>query len=190
VNREHKRIIGDTWLPLNAIISVNGSPLDLDDKTVMFVMENAGGNEIIEETETGINKQPPHVFTASARTGLITCIDHGAQEGDRFKVSSDGTLPDSLADDVRYYAMNVTQDNFAPALQPCDRAEVINDEGDGEHRFKIIGSVQFNFPDDAVDVEGEYRGWFIVIKDGKRETFPNDEEGILITVAERGATPA
>jgi len=186
--KEHKRIIGDTWLPLNAIISVNGNPLDITDLPIKFVMENQAGNEILPETDTGIVKQPTKDFTVDTQTGLLHCNDHGVQEGDRIVLSSEDTLPDGLSEDVRYYAKCVTQDNFALSLRPDLPEVVISDEGLGTHSFEIVGFVQFSFPDDVVDVAGEYPAWFVIVTGGKRETFPNDEDGITVIVAERGAT--
>lgn len=184
---KHKRIIGDTLLPMNAVIMRNGEPVDLSSYTVKFEQEEDGGTVITTATATGITIHPSQVFTASASTDLLTCNSHGVKEGDQIVVAnSGGALPAGLSALTRYSACEVTPNAFA--LEAVKGMGKINltDAGTGTHTFYVVGSVQYDFPAAAVDEVGLFRGWFTIVTGSEVHTFPDNEYGIPIEILPKG----
>jgi hypothetical protein len=182
---KHKRIVGDTLLPLNALITLNGDPVDLSAYTVKFQMETDLGVSVIAETNTGITTHPTQAFTA-ASTGLATCNSHGVKEGDQIVVAnSGGALPTGLAAGTRYFAVQVNPNTFGLAATPGGTT-VITAAGTGTNTFYIVGSVQYVFLSASVATAGNYRGWFTTVSGSSEASYPDDELGIPIEIVNRG----
>lgn len=182
---KHKRIVGDTLLPLNALITLNGDPVDLSAYTVKFQMEKDDGTSVIAETATGVTIHPTQTFTADATTNLLTCNSHGVKQDDQIVVAnSGGALPTGLAAATRYYAVQIGPNYFALAStvggQPID----ITGAGTGTNTFYIVGSVQYVFGSSSVSTAGEYRGWFTTVSGAAEASYP--ELGIPIEIVNRG----
>jgi hypothetical protein len=180
---KHKRIINNTLLPLNAIITLNGSPVDLSVYTVKFLMETDSGTSVLSETATGVTAHPTQTFTASTTTELLTCVGHGVQEGDQIiGANSGGALPTGLSASTRYYAVQVTPNAFSLATLPGGAAIDITAAGSGTNTFYIVGSVQYDFAAATVDEAGLFRGWFTITSSTEYHHFPSDEYGIPIEI--------
>jgi hypothetical protein len=179
---KHKRILSNTLLPLNAIITLNGNPVDLASYTVKYLMETENGTSVLSETATGVTAHPTQTFTASTTTDLLTCVGHGVQENDQIIVASGGTLPTGLAASTRYYAVQVTPNAFALATLPGGAPIDITGAGSGTHTFYIVGSVQYDFAAATVDEAGLFRGWFTITSSTEYHHFPSDEYGIPIEI--------
>lgn len=182
----HRRMIGDTLLPLNALIMRGGDPLDLGSYTVKFYAESeADGTSLVAESTTGVTAQPTQTFTA-ASTGLATCNGHGVKEGQQVIVAnSGGTLPTGLSASTRYFAVNVTPNAFGMATVPGGQT-VITAAGTGTNTFYVVGSVQKVFLAADVDTAGRYSGWFVVFSGSDSATAPVAREGITIEILARG----
>jgi hypothetical protein len=185
---KHKRIIADTLLPLNAVILRNGLPFDVSSYTVKFEQEEDDGTSITAATATGITKHPTQSFTADTTYDTIKANEHGVKEDDQIVVASTTTLPTGLSASTRYYAYDVTPNTFKLSTFPGGNVPIdITGAGSGTHTFYVVGSVQYIFPDAAVDEAGQFRGWFTVV-DGSSDiaTFPDDELGIPIEIVAKG----
>jgi hypothetical protein len=186
---KHVRVVGDTLLPLNAVITLNGNPVDLSAySSVKFQMEgDQNGTSEIAETASGVTIHPTQTFTASTTTDLLTCNAHGVKEGDQIVVAnSGGALPTGLAAATRYYAVQVTPNSFALATLPSGSPIDITGAGTGTNTFYIVGSVQYSFSSGGVDTVGLYRGWFTIYQSTAVATFPDDELGIPIEIKALG----
>jgi hypothetical protein len=186
---KHKRIIADTLLPLNAVILRDGLPMDISSYTVKFEQEEDDGTSITAATATGITKHPTQSFTADTTYDTIKANEHGVKEDDQIVVAnSGGALPTGLAASTRYYAYEVTPNTFKLSTFPGGNVPIdITGAGTGTHTFYVVGSVQYIFPDAAVDEAGQFRGWFTVV-DGSSDiaTVPDDELGIPIEIVAKG----
>lgn len=180
----HKRMVGDTLKPLNAVIKVQGGPLDLSSYTVKFQMENDAGTVVIAETTTGVTAHPTQTFTA-VTAGQATCNNHGLKKGDQVIVATSGTLPSGLAASTRYFAVNVTPNKFELASVPGGTT-VIAGAGTGTHTFYVVGSVQYSFLSAAVTTAGTNRAWFTVYSGTDRSTAPVTQYGIAVELVAFG----
>jgi hypothetical protein len=183
---KHKRIVGDTLLPLNALITLNGDPVDLSAYTVKFQMETDAGVSVLSETNTGTTVHPTQAFTADATTNLLTCNGHGVKQDDQIIVASSGTLPTGLAASTRYFAVQVGANAFSLATTAGGAAIDITGAGTGTLTFYIVGSVQYVFLAASVATAGEYRGWFTTVSGSSEASYPDDEYGIPIEIVSRG----
>jgi hypothetical protein len=186
---KHKRVVGDTLLPLNRIIRLgpNRDPVDLSTFGAMkFEIETDSGTSLLAATATGVTIHPTQTFTASATTDLLTCNGHGVNAGDQVIVATSGTLPTGLTASTRYFAVQVTPNTFSLSTVPGGAAIDIIGAGTGTHTFYIVGSVQYDFSVTAAATVGNFRGWFTGVTGGEIVTFPDDEYGIPIEVAPKG----
>ena len=183
----HTITIGDTLLPLNSVLrQANGNPINLASYTVTFKMEEQDGDAELAETATGVTAHPTQTFTASATTDLLTCNDHGVEEGDQIIVASTTTLPTGLAASTRYFAVEVNPNTFALATTPGAVKIDITGAGTGTHTFYIVGSVQMDFAAANVDTAGVYRGWFILTSSGEKKHMPEGDRFFEIRVVTVG----
>jgi hypothetical protein len=186
---KHKRVVGDTLLPLNRIIRLgpNRDPVDLSTfGAVKFEIETDSGTSVLAATATGVTIHPTQTFTASATTDLLTCNGHGVNAGDQVIVATSVTLPTGLAASTRYFAVQVTPNTFSLSTVPGGAAIDITGAGSGTHTFYIVGSVQYDFSVTAAGTVGNFRGWFTGVTSTEIATFPDDEYGIPIEVAPKG----
>lgn len=182
----HKRMIGDTLTPLNAVLSRNGNPVDLTGLTVKMQIEKDDGTVVLAATATGVTIHPTQTFTA-ATTDLLTANAHGLQEHDQVVVSnSGGALPAGLAASTRYFVRDAHPNTFKLALFPGDSAIDITGTGTGTHSFYVVGSVQYDFSSAAVTSAFTGRGWFTVFSGTEFDTLPTDPAGIRIEVLAYG----
>lgn len=183
---KHKRIINETLLPLNAVIKLNGNPVDLSGYTVKFELEEDDGTAVLAATTTGVTAHPTQAFTVDTSADTLKCNGHGVREHDQVIVASTTTLPSGLAASTRYHAVNVTPNSFQVASTPGGAAIDITSSGTGTHTFYVVGSVQYDFAAATVDEAGVFRGWFTIVSGSEQHSFPDDEYGIPIEVVARG----
>ena len=181
----HKRHVGDTLTPLNAILRRNGNPIDLASLTVKFQIENDAGTSLLAETTTGVTAHPTQNFTA-ATTDVLTANAHGLQPNDQIVVSTTTTLPAGLAASTRYFARDVNPNTFKVATTPQGEVVDITSTGTGTHSFFVVGSVQYDFSATAAGTVGNYRGWFTLYSGSEFDTVPTDTAGIRIEVLAYG----
>jgi hypothetical protein len=168
---KHVRKLGDTLLPLNVLVELNGEPVDLSAYTVTFRIEEDGGTAI--QTGAATTSHPTQAFTA-ASTGLATRNNHGLVEGQQVIVAnSGGALPSGLAASTRYFAVQVNPNTFGLATVP-QGASVIAGAGTGTHTFYVVGSLQYDFAAGDVDAAGNFRAWVILTASAETHTFPAD----------------
>ncbi len=177
----HRRMLGDTYKPLNSIIKYGDDPLDIASLTVKYRMEQDDGTAVIAEATTGVTKQPTQTFTA-ATTGLATCNGHGVKEGNQIIVAnSGGALPTGLVAATRYFAVQVNPNTFGLASLP-QGASVITAAGTGTNTFYVVGSVQKVFLSADVDTLGRYRAWWTVYSGSDGSSAPVSEQGITVEI--------
>jgi hypothetical protein len=167
---KHVRKLGDTLLPLNVLVELNGQQVDLSAYTVTFRIEEDGGTAI--QTGAATTSHPTQTFTA-ASTGLATCNNHGVEEGQQLIVATSGTLPSGLAASTRYFAVQVNPNTFGLATTPGGTS-VIAGAGTGTHTFYVVGSLQYDFAAGDVDAAGIFRAWVILTASAETHTFPAD----------------
>lgn len=169
---KHVRKLGNTLLPLNFLLELNGDPVNLASYTVKIRIEEEGGTAIVNDSATGVTAHPTQTFTATS-AGLALCNGHGLdpQGGQQVIVSSSGTLPAGLAAATRYFAVNVTPNAFGLAATP-DGVSVITGAGSGTHSFYIVGSLQYDFQSGDVDAAGFFNSWVIIESGGEQHHFP------------------
>jgi hypothetical protein len=185
--RNHVRIKGDTITPLNCVLYSNGNPVNLAAYTVKFEYEEEDGTVLQAATTTGVTAHPTQTFTALASTDLLTCNGHGLQDGDQIIVATQTTLPGGLTASTRYFARDVTPNAFRLAETPGGINVNLTDAGTGTHTFYVVGSVQYDFQSGDVDAAGRFRGWFTTVSGSEIQTYPNDDEGIVVEVLEKGS---
>lgn len=178
----HKRMLGDTLRPLNAIIMVSGNPLDLSSLTVKFQMETEdAGTAIVAEATTGVTAHPTQTFTA-ATTDWITCNGHGLKDGNQVIVATTGTLPTGLSVSTRYFVRDSTPNAFKLSTLPDGEVVDITGTGSGTHTFYVVGSVQKTFLAADVATAGRFRAWFTAYSGSDRATAPVGMSGITVEI--------
>ena len=184
---KHKRMLGDTLLPLNAKIVLNGNPVNLPDYTVKFKIEQEDGTSVLAETATGVTAHPTQTFTAEADDDYLTCNGHGVKDGDQIIVAnSGGALPTGLSASTRYWPINITANRFQLAAFDSGPAINLTTDGTGTNTFYIVGSVQYDFASGTVDEAGQFRGWFTITSGSEYHHFPSDEYGLPIEIKNLG----
>lgn len=179
----HSVTVGDTLRPLGVIITRNGKPFDISSYTVKVRGYNDDGTAWIAETTTGVTAQPTTTFTASASSDWLVSNDHSVREGDQVVLSnSGGALPAGLAASTRYFARDVTPNNFRLAVTPDGSVVDITDAGTGTHSYYVVGTVQYDFQAADVDTAGTYWLWFGLYSGSERETVPHDGRRLRIEV--------
>jgi hypothetical protein len=170
---KHVRKLGDTLLPLNVIVELNGQQVDLSAYTVTLRIEEDGGTAI--QTGASVTSHPTQTFTASTSTDLLTCNGHGVKEGQQIIVAnSGGALPTGLAASTRYFAVQVNPNTFGLATLPGGPLIDITGAGTGTHTFYIVGSLQYDFAAGDVDAAGLFRAWVIFTSSTETHHFPAD----------------
>lgn len=184
----HRITIGDTLYPMNTVIrDGNGNPIDLSVYTVKFFMELENGTSELAETIVGVSVHPTQTFTAEASTDLITCNAHGIKKDDQIILASSGTLPAGLAEDTRYFAVQIQPNKFQVALIPDGSAVDITGAGTGTHTLYVVGSVQMDFAAANVGTAGIYRGWFTLTSGSEKKTMPEGDRWYEVLVVSAGS---
>jgi hypothetical protein len=168
---KHTRKLGDTLLPLNVIVELNGQQVDLSAYTPTLRIEDESGTVI--QASASVTSHPTQAFTASGTTALATRNSHGVKEGQQVIVATDGTLPSGLAASTRYFAVQVNPNTFGLAATPGG-ISVIAGAGTGSHTFYVVGSLQYDFAAGDVDAAGYFRAWVILTASAETHTFPAD----------------
>lgn len=186
----HERKVGDTLAPLNAVLTRDGTPIDLASLTVKFQIESADGTSLLAETTTGVTAHPTQTFTCTdyATNNWLLKNDHGVKEGQQVVLSnSGGALPSGLSAATRYFAVNVRPNAFRVTQDgPQGTAITIAGAGTGTHSFYVVGSVQYDFASATVTTAGRYRGWFTLYSGSEFDSVPTSPEGITIEVTPYG----
>lgn len=174
---------GNTLLPLNTIISIDGDPVDLSAYTVKFRMveKDDTTSVIVNDTETGITVHPTQNFTAAVNDRL-TCNGHGVKEGNQIVVSTSGTLPTGLAASTRYFPVEIGANSFKLAETENGAPIDITGAGSGTHAFYIVGSVQRDWQSGDVDEAGEFLAWFKLFTGSEFQHVPYDGASWLVIV--------
>lgn len=173
---KHTRKLGDTLMPMNRVLRLNGNPIELSGYTVEALMKDISGNVVLAATSTGVTAQPTQTFTA-ATTDIITCNGHGVIDGDQVVLSnSGGALPAGLSASTRYYATDITPNTFKLLAIPTGGAVDITGTGTGTHSFYIVGSVQYDFSSLTVDEAGQFKFWFVLSSGGEYFHVPDNGE--------------
>lgn len=86
---------------------------------------SGGGTEIVPARRT-------KTFTA-ATSNVITSTSHGLNNGDKIKVSTDGTLPGGLNDTTVYYVVQKATNTFKVSLTLGGSEVDITSTGSGTH---------------------------------------------------------
>lgn len=182
----HTRTKGDLRTPLGIKCLQGDKPLDWSEgtKTAAFFMVDDNGNAKVSSSSTGVTVHPTFEFTVDATTNRILCNDHVVQEGDQVVVSSDDTLPGGLAEDTRYFAVQVTPNAFKLSDVPNGSPIDITSAGSGEHTFYVVGHVQKEFDAADVNTAGDYWAWFTCTEDGETDTFPADGRRLKVVIKE------
>jgi hypothetical protein len=175
---------GDTLLPLNALITLDGNPVDLSAYTVKFRMVEKGDTAtvIVNDGTTGVTAHPTQTFTVDTSTDHLKKIAHGVKEGQQVVVSSTTTLPTGLSASTPYFALNVTPNAFQLATLPGGAAIDITGAGSGTHSFYIVGSVQYDWQTTDTDAAGDFYAWFRLFTGSERQTVPFDGASWLVTI--------
>lgn len=174
--------VGNTRTPIGSLLMQGGKPVDLTGKTVKFQLWDSTNTVKQAETATGVTAHPTATFTADATNDWLVCSDHKAKNGMQVVVSTTTTLPGGLAASTRYFVVNATENNFQLATTHSGGPIDITSAGSGTHSFYIVGSVQYQQLSADVDTEGRFNGWWTVYEGATFDTFPADEEGIVVNV--------
>lgn len=175
---------GNTLLPLNTIISIDGDPVDLSDYTVKFRMveKDDTASVIVNDSETGVVVHPTQNFTASATSNRITCNGHGVKPGNQIVVATSGTLPSGLVAATRYFPVEIGANSFKLAETENGGPITIASAGSGTHAFHIVGSVQRDWQAGDVDEAGDFLAWFKLFTGSEFQHVPYDGASWLVIV--------
>jgi hypothetical protein len=176
---------GDTLLPLNALITLDGNPVDLSAYTVKFRMVEKLDTTavIVNDGTTGVTAHPTQTFTVDTSENLVKTVAHGVKENQQIVVSnSGGGLPAGLAVSTRYFAKDVTPNDFKVSLRPGGAEVDITTAGTGTHSFYIVGSVQYDWQTTDTDAAGDFYAWFRLFTGSERQTVPFDGASWLVTI--------
>lgn len=177
------RVYGDNS-PINFLVSFKDSgPVDLSAYTVKVTVEQEDGTSIVSEATTGVTVQPTQTFTASATTDLLTCYEHGVQQGDQVLLTTTGTLPAGLSLATRYFVIQRSDISFGLSALPNGKQIDITDAGSGTHTFAVVGSGQYS-PQSTYAV-GKYRVW-VVLSGSTKIILPERRYGVFLDVVPLG----
>jgi hypothetical protein len=184
MSETHKRMLGGTLIPLNSIIYRGDDPLDLASLTVKFVMEGeTNGTVKVAESTTGVTAHPTQAFTLDATNNWFACNAHGVKNEDQIVPTTAGNFTSSgITASQRYFARDVTPNNFRVALVPNGQAVDITGAGTGAHSFYIVGSVQKVFLAADVDTAGRYSAWWTVVSGSDFAAAPVERQGLVVEV--------
>jgi hypothetical protein len=173
-------VVGNTRTPLSRRLYDDGLDNDLTGATVTLEMWAMLGNQTFgdRKIEAGAcTVQPTIPCVADVATETLTANAHGLRDG--WEVIPVSTLG-GLTAGARYFVRDATQNTFRLCVIPNGPVVNITAQIDG---IKVLGQVQYAWDDEDVDTAGRYRAWFTVVKDGKSDTFPNDERGMPVEIA-------
>jgi hypothetical protein len=159
---KHKRVVGDTLLPLNRIIRLgpNRDPVDLSTfGAVKFEIEYRQRHEPVSSHGNRSNDSPDADLHGSATTDLLTCNGHGVNAGDVHRWRQLAHAADRISREHEIQ-VQVTPNTFSLSTNPGGAAIDITGAGTGTHTFYIVGSVQYDFSVTAAGTVGNFRGWF------------------------------
>lgn len=148
-------------------------PVDLSGFAATFKMVNVltAAVEIADAAAT-IATDP--TFTADASTDTLNSAGHTVTEGQDATLRSSGTLPGGLVVNRQYFAVNVVAGvSLQLALTEGGAPVAIENAGTGTHTL-TLGKITYDWLDVDTDTPGTYQAQFDTIKDGKRQTYPND----------------
>jgi|JI10StandDraft_1071094.scaffolds.fasta_scaffold543334_2 hypothetical protein len=154
----HELRIGETGSPLSLAFLDGKDPVDMADYTAKVYGETEAAGAWITEGTTGVTEQPTKDFTASASTDRLTSNGHKLEELQQVVLSnSGGALPAGLSASTRYFARNVSLNDFQLSLRPSGAVVNITDAGTGTHSFYVVGVVKYDFQSGDVDTAGNFR---------------------------------
>lgn len=190
VTNEIRAKKGDTLTPWNIFIDdFNGTVPDLDDyDTVEFHAwsdATCPASDLVAWTDTNVTVQPLRTFSTDTTTGIagLYCKNHGLRVGQQVLLSTSDTLPDGLEEDYNYYVARVNGANHFWLSRLKNGTQIsIADTGLGTHQFKVMAHTQYQPQSADVDTVGSYRCEIRYGNGGAYETFPGDNEGILLTI--------
>jgi hypothetical protein len=187
---KHKRVVGDTLLPLNRIIRLgpNRDPVDLSTfGAVKFEIEYDSGTSLLAATATGVTIHPTQTFTLDSTNNWVYGAAHGYNVGDVFVPATTGSLSGTgLTVATRYKIVSRDIDWFKVSLTSGGNPITIAGAGTGTHTGYVVGSVQYDFSVTAAGTVGNFRGWFTGVTSTEIATFPDDEYGIPIEISAKG----
>jgi len=179
----HKTTVGDTRKPIGRILYEGENPVDFTGKTAQFEMYDSEGEPVVEQTADHVTVEPTRSFTVSAANGWLYSVGHHASSGCQVVLSTTGSLEGTgLEAGTRYFVTQKTPNNFKLSHTPTGSAIPLAGAGTGNHSFKVVGSVQYDFQAADVDTAGTYQAWFSVHEGGEFDHFPNDDEGITVEI--------
>jgi len=153
----HRLRVGETGTPVSLIFLDGRDPVDLADYTAKVYGETEARGSWITEGTTGITKRPTKTFTASASNDRITSNGHKVEELQQVVLSnSGGALPAGLSASTRYFARNVSPNDFQLSVRPSGALVNITDAGTGTHSFYVEGVVKYDFQSADVDTAGNF----------------------------------
>ena len=153
----HPLKVGENGTPVSLIFLDGRDPLDMADFTAKVYGETEARAAWIAEGTTGVTEHPTKTFTASASTDRITCNGHKVEELQQVVLSnSGGALPAGLSASTRYFARNVSLNDFQLSLRPSGALVNITDTGTGTHSFYVVGVVKYDFQSADVDTAGNF----------------------------------
>lgn len=76
-------------------------------------------------------------FTADDSTDVLTITGHNYKDGDKFQVSTAGTLPAGLAADTDYFVISATANTIQVSATKGGAAIDITDTGTGVHKLEL-----------------------------------------------------
>jgi len=190
MTEKHRRMIGDTLLPLNRVLRLGPTrdPFDLASYTVKFEIETEDGTSVLAATATGVTKHPTQTFTLDSTLNWIACNAHGYQVGDVWVPATSGSLSGTgLTAATRYKVVERDIDWFRVSVKSEGPTVTIAGAGTGTHTSYVVGSVQYDFATTPAGTARRMRGWFSVW-DGSSEiaTWPDDRFGIPIEIEPKG----
>lgn len=100
-------------------------------------MEPASGITIQLASYTGITKSGLETVTYTNATNTVNKVGHTLSDGDSIRLSTDGTLPTGLRDDLFYYVINSAADTFQLSLTSGGAAETFTDDGTGTQYYSL-----------------------------------------------------
>jgi hypothetical protein len=164
----------DTLSKWSAVIwQLNGKPADLTGKTVQFAMDDGEGTDIVVATTDGVTVQPEKSFEFDITRNRVVDYSHDVEATYQLMLSTTGALPPELSTSRRYYAVLIDETSFKLSLTRNGPPISISDGGTGTHSYTVLGSVEYQPSDEAVENVGDYYGWFIVVSAGKTAHCPN-----------------
>jgi hypothetical protein len=153
---------GDTLSRWSAIIwQLNGKPADLSGKTVKFALDDGSGTDIVVATTVGVTVHPERACEFDATRKRAIDYSHDVEAHYHLMLTTTGVLPPELSTSRRYYPTLIDETSFKLSLTRNGPPINISDAGTGSHSYIVVGSVEYQPSDEAVEDTGDYFAWFI-----------------------------